>query len=221
MNQLENTMRYMTISADSGPDGFQTDSHPSTKATVTRECIYHYNHLNDGSIVMLSQLRGDLSRARAIFESQKNVLEYDVPEQGDGIAYIRCIVTDPLESILAILDESGVVMDMPLVFTDEGTIRMTLIGDQETLRLVLEAVSDLVEIDVERTGEYHSENRPLSSLLTDRQREILTLAVEKGYYDVPRRATYEDIAAETGLSLATVGEHLQKIEATIMSRVSR
>lgn len=214
-------MRYVTISADPGPDGFQTDSHSSTEATVTRECIYHYNHLNDGSIVMLSQLRGDLNRAREMFESQKNVLEYDVPEQGDGIAYIRCIVAEPVESILAILDESGVVMDMPLVFTDEGTIRVTLIGDQETLRLVLEAVSEVIEVDIERTGEYHSEDRRLSSLLTNRQREILSLAVEKGYYDVPRRATYEDIAKETGLSLATVGEHLQKIEATILSRVGR
>lgn len=204
---------------NAGPNGFQPDSQPSTETTVSRECIYQYNHLNDGTIVMLSQLRGNLDRARGILEIEQNVLEYDVPENGDGIAYIRCIVTDPVKSILSILDESEVVVDMPLVFTDGGTIRVTLLGDQKILRRVLEAVSNHVEIDIERTGEYRSASRRLSSLLTDRQREILSLAIEMGYYDVPRRATYEDIAEETGLSLATIGEHLQKIEATIMSRI--
>jgi predicted DNA binding protein len=212
-------MRSVTISVDAGPNGFQPDSPLSTETRVSRECIYHYNHLNDGTIVMLSQLRGDLERARTIFEREENVLEYDIPEEGDGVAYIRCIVTDPVKSILSVLDESKVVVDMPLVCMDDGTIRVSLIGDQETLRRVLEAVSDFVEINIERTGEYRSESHRLSSLLTDRQREILALATELGYYNVPRQATYEDIAEETGLSLATVGEHLQKIEAMILSQI--
>ena len=55
-------------------------------------------------------------------------------------------------------------------------------------------------------------------MLTDRQHEILTIAVEQGHYEVPRRATINDIADEMGLSQATVGEHLQKIEARILSR---
>lgn len=214
-------MRYVTISVDCSPKERRQQSGTAAEATVSRECIYQYNQLTDGTIVMLTQLRGDLDRARERLETRPNVLEFDVPERGDGIAYIRCVLTEPVRSILSIVDESEVVVETPLEFADDGSIRVTVIGDQKALQRVLAAVSERVETDVERTGEYHTESRHLGSLLTDRQREILATAVEQGYYEVPRRTTYEDIAESTDLSVATVGEHLQKIEATILSRVSR
>lgn len=36
---------------------------------------------------------------------------------------------------------------------------------------------------------------------------------------VPREATQEDIAAEPGLAAVTVGEHLRKIEATVLTGI--
>jgi predicted DNA binding protein len=52
-------------------------------------------------------------------------------------------------------------------------------------------------------------------VLTERQQEVLEVALELGYYDVPRQATHNDIAERLDLSVGTVGEHLQKIEARV------
>jgi predicted DNA binding protein len=37
---------------------------------------------------------------------------------------------------------------------------------------------------------------------------------------VPRRATHQDIADELDLSTTTVGEHLRKIEARMLSEIA-
>lgn len=59
----------------------------------------------------------------------------------------------------------------------------------------------------------------LLRLLTDRQREVRAVAEKLGYYDTPRRATHEDVADRIGLSIGTVTEHLQKIEASVFDQL--
>lgn len=59
---------------------------------------------------------------------------------------------------------------------------------------------------------------PLASL-TDRQREVLRLAFEMGYYEVPRIASSEDIADRVSLDPSTVAEHLQRAERNLLEAV--
>lgn len=53
--------------------------------------------------------------------------------------------------------------------------------------------------------------------LTERQRTILEAAYARGYYDIPRDATAEELAAQFGLSRRTVDEHLRRGERKILS----
>ena len=55
--------------------------------------------------------------------------------------------------------------------------------------------------------------------LTDRQREVLATAYSNGYFEFPRRATGEDIAADLGISLPTFSEHLRAAERKILTRL--
>ncbi|SFL46012.1 Predicted DNA binding protein, contains HTH domain [Halogranum rubrum] len=50
----------------------------------------------------------------------------------------------------------------------------------------------------------------LEELLTDRQREVIVVAYELGYFSVPREATLSDIAAHIDIEKSTVGEHLRR-----------
>jgi hypothetical protein len=51
-------------------------------------------------------------------------------------------------------------------------------------------------------------DRPLD--LTDEQREAIELALERGYFEVPRRATLSDLAAELGVSQQAISERLRR-----------
>lgn len=54
--------------------------------------------------------------------------------------------------------------------------------------------------------------------LTDEQRETLLLAYERGFFDIPRRATAADLAAELDVSRQAVSERLRRGYATLVER---
>ena len=53
--------------------------------------------------------------------------------------------------------------------------------------------------------------------LTDRQFEVVQTAYEAGYYEWPREATGEEVAAELGISSATFSEHIHAAERNLLT----
>jgi predicted DNA binding protein len=52
--------------------------------------------------------------------------------------------------------------------------------------------------------------------LTDAQRDILLLALEAGYFEEPREASLEDLAAELDISRQAVGTRLRRAYANLI-----
>ncbi len=53
--------------------------------------------------------------------------------------------------------------------------------------------------------------------LTSRQRNIVEIALEEGYFDYPRRITLRQLAKKVGVSASTVSEVLRRAEKKILS----
>ena len=89
-------------------------------------------------------------------------------------------------------------------------------GSQEDLSAM---IADLQaaghHLTLEKLRDYRIRETPLDAL-TDRQREVLDVAYELGYYDVPRRSSTSEIAAELGVDDSTVAEHLQRTEHNLL-----
>ena len=99
---------------------------------------------------------------------------------------------------------------------------MTVIGDDESFRALYEEATSLDSFDIEvvETGEYTPDTDQLARTLTTRQQEILSAAVELGYYREPREATHEDVAATLDLSSSAVGTHLRRIEERVFDALT-
>ena len=52
--------------------------------------------------------------------------------------------------------------------------------------------------------------------LTNRQNEALRIAFERGYFDVPRRASLDDVAAELDISPSAVSERLRRAQSQLI-----
>jgi hypothetical protein len=52
--------------------------------------------------------------------------------------------------------------------------------------------------------------------LTDRQREALRVAYELGYFDIPRKASLEDVAAKLDISASSTSERLRRAETQLI-----
>lgn len=61
----------------------------------------------------------------------------------------------------------------------------------------------------------------IASELTQRQFDVLVLALERGFYDQPRRASVDDLAVALKVSSSTVNEHLRKAEERILRRFAQ
>ncbi|WP_276273856.1 helix-turn-helix domain-containing protein [Haloarcula litorea] len=71
-----------------------------------------------------------------------------------------------------------------------------------------ELVEDGVEVSFERMT---TEERALEGFgVTDPQREVLLLALEEGYFTVPRDAALSDLAAHLGISSQAASERLRR-----------
>ncbi|WP_246984414.1 helix-turn-helix domain-containing protein [Halorientalis marina] len=214
-------MRHAELVLRPGRAGF----HPADRAlvdapTVERVAIHHINQLDDDTIVFLYQLQGDLDRAREILTAHADVLTHSISRADRDLhAYIHFEPNEIVDALFRLPQEYSLVVDTPIECLSEGGIRVTALGDHETLTTAISLIPDAIDVELETMGDYHPDDRQLFSALTERQQEILLTAVDMGYYDVPREATYEDIAAALDLAPVTVGEHLRKIEARVLTEI--
>lgn len=99
----------------------------------------------------------------------------------------------------------------------EHGITIALVGSQRAIANLIDTYSTVgMSPDLRKLGTYHGRTRPLDTL-TDRQRYVLETAYEIGYYEVPRKASSETVAAELDLESSTVAEHLQRAERNLLA----
>lgn len=213
-------MRYATIVITPDDGGL----HPAdwalyTDPDVTRETIHKINLLNDGTCVTLYEVSGDLAHAEALLSECSDVVAADVSGEQEGLAYVHFEANFTVEALLTLVQMFEFVLDIPIECTGEGGIRVRIVGDDTTLQTTISTIPDPLEVRLEANGEYDFTLDDAFTALTDRQREILTTAVDEGYYQTPRRVTHEEIADALSLNSSTVGEHLRKVEACVLPKM--
>ncbi|MFB6206082.1 MAG: helix-turn-helix domain-containing protein [Haloglomus sp.] len=211
-------MRYATVVITPRDGGLNpADTVLVASSAVERDVVHQVNLLNDGTVVMLYALRGDIDEAVEELRDCESVIAVDGSGEEEGLIYLHIEPGRTSRKLMEIIQNNEVVLQTPLECTRDGGVRVTVVGDDVTIQQAVEEVPDDVAVSLEGIGDYHPEADKLYGTLTARQREVLETAVEKGYYEVPRCATHEDIAEEVGLSAGTVGEHLRKVEGRVLS----
>lgn len=78
-----------------------------------------------------------------------------------------------------------------------------------------------VPLEVSRIGTISDGLGGAASAVTERQREALESAYERGYFERPREATQEEIAEELDISAAAAGDRLRRGTANLVEAVLR
>jgi len=210
-------VRYATVELT----GAESELHPIDRVlaetvAVRCEAVEQVSMLADGTCVELCRLRGDLDAASTALSAHRDVLACDVVGAERGLAYIHFLPNEAVGRLLGLRERHEVAFETPMRYTADGALRVTLLGEEAVLQAVVEEIPSALEVQLVRTGHYRTDRRALRASLTPRQREVLAVATDVGYYDAGRRATQADVADRLGVSRSTVGEHLRKIEAWIL-----
>lgn len=148
----------------------------------------------------------------------------------DSVEWWELVSEDDSEYVYLVEASAADSMEMPVSVADglprtervdvhERGLTIEYAGSQEQISdLVTEFESSGIGVSLQRLQPYQIRNTPLDAL-TDRQREVLEVAFDSGYYDVPRSGSAKDVASELDLDDSTVSEHLQRGERNLIASV--
>jgi len=185
---------------------------------VENERVLQMDLMEDGTVTMMYELSGDKETVEFAAEHMPELVDYQISPMDERIVtYAHVESTELLTALLEIPKAYQIVVDFPIEFAGNGAVRLRVVGDEEQIRESMNNLPDGVDVQLEKLGNYEPESERILSRLTDRQREVAAIAVEMGYYDTPRKVTYDDIADEVDVAPGTVGEILRKVESRLLN----
>ncbi len=190
---------------------------------VRRDELQAWNVAPDGDILYaLFYLEvTDSARYLEALESVDMIREYDVTHLAEDAmyVYVREDAREVDQRFFAAFSALNLVVVPPVIYDETAGMRMTIVGAGESLQTLLEGVPAGIETTVHEVGEYDHRAGTIAGALTDRQREAVTVALEVGYYDVPKTGSLADVAAELGCAQSTASTHLKKAQSVVMERL--
>lgn len=180
-------------------------SHPNTTFRVlaatanTATGVARLEILGEDSQTVCEEIRGyDSVTDLTVFETEADMCRVQVE------------TTIPL--LLTSLQDSGVPLEMPFEVRD-GEMGLEATIPQETLS---ELGAALDRFGIRYTVERIQQEVESDPLLTDRQECVLDEAIDRGYYDTPRRTTLVDLAEELDMAKSTCSEILHRAEECVV-----
>ena len=202
--------------------GQEGDIHPmygvmTTAPFVERATALQWNYTGD-ALGIFHYVVGDADALEAAMQDIPEVIGYDIKriDERSCYVYVRDATTDSLDEMFAPISSGGLVVVPPIEYQPDGTVTLSIFGPDDELQNAVKNLSAPVDVSIEAVGGLADTTTAVEARLTDRQREVVETAVELGYYDVPRTASQEDIAAELDCAPSTVAEHLRKSESRVL-----
>lgn len=202
--------------------GREGDIHPMygvmTRAPfVERATALQWNYTGD-ALGILHYVVGDADALEAAMQEIPEVVGYDIEhiDKQSCYVYVRDSTTDPLQEMFGPISSGGLVVVPPIEYETDGTVAFSIFGPDDELQNAVKNISVPVDVTIEAVGGLARTRAAVEARLTERQRDAVETAVELGYYDIPRRATQEDIAAELDCAPSTAAEHLRKAESRVL-----
>lgn len=214
-------MRQITITLQPTDDPIHPVSQQlANEPSITREYVHYLNRQPDGTSILLYQARGAVTEIEPLLDASPAIHEYFARPAGDKLQlYLHFDPNGTISALLELLDSNRIALVLPITCTPSGGFRVTAVGPEAELDNTLDMIPESIDLTVDAICEFRPDRAQAGFGLTNRQLEIVSAAVQEGYYDVPKEASCADVAERVGLSQATVGEHLQKIESRVLRSV--
>lgn len=182
-----------------------------TDSDATLQILALHNH-GDGArgILELRPAGAELESLCAVLEQTDAIVSHAVVYDDDTIALLRYRTTAP--SIYSAALGANTVPIFPVQVAN-GRLHVALTTSYDNLSQFGAALTE-IGAEYEVVSLRNSSNP--SDLLTHRQQEFVTEAVNQGYYDTPRSSTLTELATAMDLSKGAASRLLHRAEERIV-----
>jgi len=165
-----------------------------------------------GSVLRVDVIGPAAAEVREELAADGAVSGLDVIERVDRRRRLQIETGTP--AYLAAFERAGVPLATPFEIAD-GRLRFEAALARRQLSELGERLDAAgIGYTVDRIRHREGTDR----LLTDRQRWLLHEAIERGYYDTPRRITLVELADELGIAKSTCSETLHRCEGRVLKQ---
>jgi hypothetical protein len=186
---------------------------------VTQAQAIDWNRGASETSTHLYAIEGDGESVAAAARETSGVEAVRFSATGSTVSYLQLVLHDsevPLfGGAAAAIDRTGLLVRRPLQYRD-GRIKGHIIGDPAVLQATIEDTPTSISVDVEAVREFPSGRLNPATTLSPRQREAIEVALELGYYSLPRETTHADIGESLDCAPNTASQHLRKAEAKLV-----
>lgn len=148
----------------------------------------------------------------ASLNERSDVVTVDLLYTDETVALVQLETSNPFMLVPAW--RAGVPLRLPFEIRDGvATWELTTSSDR------LAALGDQLDgLDISYTIDHVREigSTRADQLLTDRQQEVLTTAIQRGYYETPREMTLTELADVLGVAKASCSDVLHRAERNVL-----
>ena len=132
-----------------------------------------------------------------------------------------CLVTCQWDEELNQFFNNSDLMICPPLIKEEDYMTITYISSTKFLDSLIDRYKQIYgeQLKILNISSVQPGLKNLSMLLTEKQKSIVFYAVERGYYDIPRKINSDVIAEHFNISKSALYEHLRKIERTVFQSI--
>ena len=177
----------------------------------------HWNVSGD-RLGLMVYAEGDVEAFRDELAWVPEVLDFEVVSAGDDrfYAYLQNELGELSRQLFGTFTRGSLLVVPPLEYGGDGTVTLSTFGPIDEIQAAIEEVPPPFEVAIDVVSGMGATPGLAETLLSPRQREAVEVAIEVGYYDVPRDGDYEAIAARMGCAPSTAAEHLRKAESKVL-----
>lgn len=180
----------------------------SCSVTVT-ECI-PWRKKGGQALFRIRNIEGDAASAIEEIRLHEDITSIDAVERSDG-QVVGSVAMKEFWLVWAIVD-CGCFLESAWSEGDGRANFRILTGSEGSLpNLIRTIASKGLDIEIGRIAQTSDQSH-----ITRKQEKLVRLALEKGFFDCPRRITLEQLAKLSDMSTSTVSEILKRGEKNIL-----
>lgn len=188
---------------------------------VQFDAVRLVGHEPDCVVPLLWACNADVERLTRVLRADRSTEDVSLVADLEDVALYRMTWTGNASLVTSLLvDERGAIVSAGNR-GDDWTFRVLFPERAAVSATYDDCAAHDVDLDIERIYDL-SDSRLLGRFdLTDGQLETIRVALEKGYYEVPRGTTLEELSAELGVSHQALSERLRRGHRTLIENVFR
>ncbi len=155
----------------------------------------------------------EIARRRGSLRRRYGLRDFEVVEVGpEGRTYVALLRQQTPGILERLLDQYGTrVLPTPPMVVGRDRAVLTFLADEEAERGILTLLRNLhVAFELKSRRRVRRGVSEGERTLTARQREVLSLAWNLGYFDIPARVGLDKLSSLTGMSRNTLSQHLRR-----------